>query len=1163
MSTIVRPYSWKEEDAMYDEESYNVLVKCWALDNKSRPYLLKIIGYYAECFIHLPKRLNGEYHTWTKLRCVAFKRHIIEQFRLRGVIDDEDDFITNMRTLYFYKPKDMPDKYNDKFLRMRFTTIAEMMRFRSVMRHPDTKIKGYEGNFNVYETELSVVRKLLTERNIDYASWFSFEGYFERENKISKLRLEYRVHYTDIHPVDEKITSTFSNSPGILAFDIETYSDNHRKMPEEHNPLHVAYMISCIYQRYKQPETRKRYGVIIGKCNAIPECDLSNCKIYCVKSEYELVKKFNDIIQECDPEIITGYNIFKFDYPYLDHRLKRVGDDWPNMSRLYMSECKIESSVWTSSAYGNQDIFFLTMEGRFSMDLYPIIQREYTRLQKYDLNTVSKYFLNKTKHPIKASEMFVIYEQNIQAKCDIENYPHIREVQMRYNKALTAMTAVMRYCIQDSELVIDLIDKLDIWDSLIQMSSVVGVSILDLYTRGQQARCLSVLYDEGHKEGYVINQVANKLKSYKGGSVAEPIKGLHDNVIALDFKSLYPSIIIAYNLCYTTLVDNDNLLNNKKEGSYLDQDPDIDYIKLEFYDQLSENDTEDVQLITAKFVTPKLKKGLLPNLVEKLIKSRGDVRKQIAQNEKLLNKYKLIETTRLDLEEYLVNKNNKFDLDNIHKKYLNDKSDILKLRFKIAFIIYYLEDLVITEDVFKDVKSDIEFTSSPEEELDNIYSKMQLDKEENLKLISNYQLLVVSGDKRQAAIKVSTNSFYGFLGVTNNGKLPLLIAAACITYIGRTIINDVNQYLMHHEEVKAIIIYGDTDSTMFTSPFIKNAAECDYYGHKTAQMINGVRPNSKDVDGVLQPNGIPPRYRHPLQVEFEKAMRIFCIKKKKYAALYIKKNGEFKEEEYFDENGNKRTRLDILKRGIAIARRDNCQFFRDVYEECLLMILKKEKMIEVLKVLFNALHKLINNQVSYEDLVIVMGIKDQYKSDSNMLNIFKNYLNEVGIQVSSGDRLDFVVVTESSRTLEPGQKEDLVGYKMRLREQVAEDPSKYVIDYDYYINKKLSNPLNQLIEIAYPNEINMSKRLMNFKRTPKCKCQYLDEPITFYMTLYTQGRTHEEIIQYFENNFASLEYLKEIIDNKLLIEEGRRLNFCNAKDVEYFDNLIERLIESQ
>jgi DNA polymerase delta subunit 1 len=109
----------------------------------------------------------------------------------------------------------------------------------------------------------------------------------------------------------------------------------------------------------------------------------------------------------------------------------------------------------------------------------------------------------------------------------------------------------------------------------IEMARVTGVPFNYLLTRGQQIKVISQLYREAHKEGFIIPSMRSEGKSlgksmkkniykllkiatedqYEGATVIEPEKGYYDVPIAtLDFSSLYPSIMMAHNLCYTTLL---------------------------------------------------------------------------------------------------------------------------------------------------------------------------------------------------------------------------------------------------------------------------------------------------------------------------------------------------------------------------------------------------------------------------------------------------------------------------------------------------------------------------------------------------------------------------------------------------------------------------------
>ena len=91
----------------------------------------------------------------------------------------------------------------------------------------------------------------------------------------------------------------------------------------------------------------------------------------------------------------------------------------------------------------------------------------------------------------------------------------------------------------------------------VEMARVTGVPLSFLLTRGQQIKVLSKIYRAANAEGYVIPVLEEKQdedeEGYEGATVLEPVEGFYEKPIAvLDFSSLYPSIMMAHNLCYTT-----------------------------------------------------------------------------------------------------------------------------------------------------------------------------------------------------------------------------------------------------------------------------------------------------------------------------------------------------------------------------------------------------------------------------------------------------------------------------------------------------------------------------------------------------------------------------------------------------------------------------------
>jgi DNA polymerase elongation subunit (family B) len=101
-------------------------------------------------------------------------------------------------------------------------------------------------------------------------------------------------------------------------------------------------------------------------------------------------------------------------------------------------------------------------------------------------------------------------------------------------------------------------DKLMSFINYTEMARVTGVPFKDLLSRGQQIKVVSQLYRAAGEAGYIIPAIKSEGsdEQYEGATVIEPTRGYYDVPIAtLDFASLYPSIMMAHNLCYTTLLD--------------------------------------------------------------------------------------------------------------------------------------------------------------------------------------------------------------------------------------------------------------------------------------------------------------------------------------------------------------------------------------------------------------------------------------------------------------------------------------------------------------------------------------------------------------------------------------------------------------------------------
>jgi DNA polymerase elongation subunit (family B) len=117
-------------------------------------------------------------------------------------------------------------------------------------------------------------------------------------------------------------------------------------------------------------------------------------------------------------------------------------------------------------------------------------------------------------------------------------------------------------------------DKLMSFVNYTEMARVTGVPFSYLLSRGQQIKVISQLYRKARSDGFVVPNIKSEGtdEQYEGATVIEPKKGYYSQPVAtLDFSSLYPSIMQAHNLCYTTLLTSRAIerLGLKKDVDYI------------------------------------------------------------------------------------------------------------------------------------------------------------------------------------------------------------------------------------------------------------------------------------------------------------------------------------------------------------------------------------------------------------------------------------------------------------------------------------------------------------------------------------------------------------------------------------------------------------------
>jgi DNA polymerase delta subunit 1 len=179
------------------------------------------------------------------------------------------------------------------------------------------------------------------------------------------------------------------------------------------------------------------------------------------------------------------------------------------------------------------------MKGRYVFDLFQDVKREH-KLESYSLNNVSKHFLKDQKNDMPVKEIFSRYREGDPAR----------------------LGEVAEYCIKDTELPHALMEKLCQIQNQVEMAKACWVPLAFLSERGQQIKVFSQMAYKARELNFIIPTfrggppgTGGADDGYQGATVLEAQTGAYYGPItALDFASLYPSIMCAHNLCYSTLV---------------------------------------------------------------------------------------------------------------------------------------------------------------------------------------------------------------------------------------------------------------------------------------------------------------------------------------------------------------------------------------------------------------------------------------------------------------------------------------------------------------------------------------------------------------------------------------------------------------------------------
>jgi len=351
--------------------------------------------------------------------------------------------------------------------------------------------------------------------------------------------------------------------------------------------------------------------------------------------ERELLAGFIELWKFLDPDIVTGWNIRFFDIPYLVARMNHLEEGWSNSLSPWgrLREMTVNRMGRDQTAY--------VISGIAQLDYFELYQTfTYVKQESYSLNHISKVELGEEK--VSYSEYETLQEFYTQ---DFQKF--------------------MEYNFQDVRLVDRLEAKLKLMELAVALAYSARVNFEDVFS--QVRTWDAIIHHHLMGKGMVIPQKTDHKKDeqYAGAYVKDPLVGKHDWVVSFDLNSLYPHLIMQYNISPETKDTNpvwkrnsispDALLSRNRGESVKNFIDPAEYL----------NQAKDANVSVAAngVAFRKDRHGFLPELMEKMYAERKHYKSlMIAAQKRLVELDKTAPAEERQRIEYEISKYHNFQL---------------------------------------------------------------------------------------------------------------------------------------------------------------------------------------------------------------------------------------------------------------------------------------------------------------------------------------------------------------------------------------------------------------------------------------------------------------------------------------------------------------------
>jgi DNA polymerase elongation subunit (family B) len=861
--------------------------------------------------------------------------------------------------------------------------------------------------------------------------------------------------------------------------------------------------IGSTFLRYGETSPYLNHCLVVGSCDPV-----DGAVIETTDDEVELLTSWTKLIQQENPDIIIGYNIFGFDYEFMFRRAqelhceneffplsRKIGELSVNQyedKETFEKKYDLENTK-IAIASGEYDLRFFKMTGRLQIDMLAYLRRDFN-LSSYKLDDVAGQFISDDVKKIDYTEdgNTRLFSSNL-AGLNIGDFIHIE---------------------------------------------ITGFSA-DYYNNGQKFKVLNIERGVEGKYNVITIQGCHKIKEAAGEKYVKWGMAKDDvtpqDIFRLSKGSAADRAIVAKyciqdcNLVHH-LMNKIDVITGYVEMSRICSVP-ISFLVLR---------GQGVKLTSYVAKKCREKNTLMPDLEKEkggdgyegaiVLPPKCDIyiddpvacddysslypSSMISQNYSHDSK---VWTKEYDLEGNLISETGEKDKSGNYIYEGIPGYEYIQVEFDTFKYLRNPERPKSMEVKTKVGKKICCWAQLP----DNQKSIMPAILEELLKARADTRKMIKTEkdpfmqnilDKRQLGYKVTANSLYGQCGARTSTFYEKDVAASTtatgrmmITYAKR-MIEEIYKDMVYETKLGSALcnaecVYGDTDSVFYTFHLQDPVTKERIRGKRALEMTIEIAQETAELcSQFLKP---------PMCLTYEKTLMPFILlSKKRYVGML------------YEEDPNK-GKLKYM--GLVLKRRDNCDLVKDIYGGVLNILMKENETVQnAIDFLNWSLNDLIDGKVPMDKLMITKALRSDYKNPQQIAHrVLADRINqrEEGKGPKPGDRIKYVYIVNPD-------KKALQGDKIETPEYILEN--KLDIDYTHYITNQLMKPLQQLFGLA--------------------------------LTQIWESQKKQHLIRAFKKEMAILE--NQSSDLEIFMKKKEK--YCSKKIKEMiFDKFLQKIFNSQ